>query len=57
MLANALGSGVKEIVSLALYVFGAAFALCEPIVSLATYVAVALVWLVPDRRIVRTMAR
>ncbi len=57
VLANALGSGVKEIVSLALYVFGAAFALCEPIVSLATYVAVALLWLVPDRRIERTMAR
>ncbi|RBP04140.1 putative membrane protein [Roseiarcus fermentans] len=57
LLANALGAGVKEIASLALYGFGAAFALWAPAVSLATYVAVALLWLVPDRRIERTMTR
>ena len=56
-LAKAVGSGVKETASLALYVFGAAFALWEPIVSLATYVAVALLWLIPDRRIERQMPR
>jgi len=57
VLAKALGSGVKESVSLALYVLGAAVALWAPGVSLAVYVGVALLWLIPDRRIERTMPR
>ncbi len=56
-IATALGGGVKEWASLALYAAGTAFALWRPTVALAAYVVVALLWLIPDRRIERTMAR
>ncbi len=55
-LAKAMGSGAKERVSLALYAIGIACALWAPAVALAAYVAVAALWLIPDRRIERTMA-
>jgi len=53
LLARALGSDVKGIVSLVCYstAIGAAFVM--PVVSIVLYVAVAIMWLVPDRRIER----
>jgi uncharacterized membrane protein len=47
----ALGSGRKEKISIAGYVVGIALAAVTPRASLAIYVGVALLWLVPDRRI------
>jgi uncharacterized membrane protein len=49
-IAKAVGSKNKEWLSLALYLLGAALAFTEPWVSVALYVAVAIVWFVPDRR-------
>ena len=48
--AKAIGSDVKGRVSLALYLLGIALAFVAPLVSDALYVAVAVMWLVPDRR-------
>jgi uncharacterized membrane protein len=53
MLARALGADRKGRLSLALYVAGIGLAFVEPWLSIAIYVAVALLWLVPDRRIER----
>jgi uncharacterized membrane protein len=50
-LAAAVGREYKGGVSLLLYVLGAALAFFAPWVSILLYVAVALMWLVPDRRI------
>jgi uncharacterized membrane protein len=56
-LAQAIGSDVKGKVSLAAYAAALAFAWIEPWVSVALFVAVALMWFVPDRRVVRTLER
>jgi uncharacterized membrane protein len=50
-LAVALGNDFKGNVSLALYVAAVALAFIRPWLSIAVYVTVALLWLVPDRRI------
>jgi uncharacterized membrane protein len=50
-LAEALGSPWKERASLFGYVIAASLALFSPAVSVTIYGAVALLWLVPDRRI------
>src|SRR5580658_2277596 len=50
-LAAAVGSDAKGRLSMALYVLGVVLAFYEPWVSIALYIAVALMWLVPDRRI------
>ena len=50
-LASAVGSDRKGKVSLALYVLAIPMAFVNTMVSDAIYVAVALIWLVPDRRI------
>lgn len=55
VLARAMGGGFKEKASLVLYAFGIAVALWAPAVALASYVVVAGLWLIPDRRIERTM--
>ena len=49
----ALGSDVKGKVTTLLYCFGIAFSFVEGWLGLAVYVAVALVWLVPDPRVER----
>ena len=51
VLAAALGTGVKERVSLALYTVAIPLAFVSSWLSLALYVTVAIMWLVPDRRI------
>ena len=50
-LAKALGNDVKGKLSLLLYVLGFATAFFEPWLAIAVYIAVALMWLIPDRRI------
>jgi uncharacterized membrane protein len=47
---RALGGGAKEWISFALYVAGVLTAFVSPYVSVALYVAVAVTWLIPDRR-------
>jgi uncharacterized membrane protein len=50
-LAVALGSDLKGKLSLGLYAASVPLAFFQPWISLALYVSVALIWLVPDRRI------
>ena len=50
-LAVALGDDLKGKLSIALYVCAVAVAFLRPWISIALYVAVALIWLVPDTRI------
>jgi len=50
-LAAAVGTERKGRMSLGLYICGVVFAFIEPWVSIAIYIAVALMWFVPDRRI------
>jgi uncharacterized membrane protein len=52
-LAQAIGSDRKGKASLALYVAALAFAFVVPWVSVALFVIVALIWVVPDRRVAR----
>ena len=48
---KALGSKKKEIASMALYLGGIALAWVHPWLGAAIYAGVALLWLIPDRRI------
>ena len=51
LIATALGNKAKEIVSLAAYALAIALSFAHTGFSLALYVMVALMWLIPDRRI------
>jgi uncharacterized membrane protein len=51
---KAVGRGVKEWVSFAGYLAALPLAFVDPLISIAIYVAVAFLWLIPDRRFVRT---
>jgi uncharacterized membrane protein len=56
LLARALGADVKGKVSVALYVIAILLALfASPLAAGAIYVAVAVMWLIPDRRIERVL--
>jgi len=55
VLARAFGYDLKTIFSLAAYLVAIVAAFHAPAVSLALYALVALVWLVPDRRVERAM--
>jgi uncharacterized membrane protein len=57
MIATALGRKVKEICSLVAYAAAILFAFINTGVSLAIYVLVALLWLIPDRRIEKTLGK
>jgi uncharacterized membrane protein len=50
---EAMGSNMKGKLSPLLYLTGIALAFVEPLLALVPYVAVALMWLVPDRRVER----
>jgi uncharacterized membrane protein len=50
-LANAIGNDTKGKASLVFYVLAIPLAFARPWIAIALYVAVALVWFVPDRRI------
>ena len=56
-LAKAIGNDVKGIASLAIYIVGIGVALLEPLISCGLYCLVAVIWLVPDRRIERALER
>jgi uncharacterized membrane protein len=56
MLAAAVGADVKGVVSILLYASAIPVAFVLPWLSCALYVAVAVLWLVPDRRIERALA-
>ena len=49
----ALGSDLKSKISPLLYCLGIGLAFADRWIGLAVYVAVALIWLVPDRRVER----
>ena len=51
VLAAALGNGKKERVSLILYTAAVPLAFVASWIALAIYITVAILWLVPDRRI------
>lgn len=50
-IARAIGNDLKGKISLAAYAMGAALAFVAPWLSAAIYAGIALVWLIPDRRI------
>ena len=54
-LARAIGNDVKGRASVVLYVVGIGLSFANRWLGLAAYVVVAFVWLVPDRRVERTM--
>jgi uncharacterized membrane protein len=54
-LAKAFGRDVKGKISPAIYTVGIVFSFIQPMVSLACYVAVAVIWFIPDRRIERNL--
>jgi len=56
LLAAAIGRDVKGKLSLALYLIAIAATTIAPWIAWAIYIAVALIWLIPDRRIERTLA-
>jgi TMEM175 potassium channel family protein len=55
-LALALGKDFKTKLSMTLYALAILLALKIPLVSCALYVLVALIWLIPDRRIENKLA-
>ena len=55
LLATALGNKVKEIASLIAYPLAVVLAFVNTAFSLALYVLVALIWLIPDTRIEKTL--
>jgi uncharacterized membrane protein len=52
---SAVGSGFKEWISFTLYVAAVPAAFVSPLISIAIYVGVSIVWLVPDRRFERRL--
>jgi uncharacterized membrane protein len=56
-LAAALGNDFKGKASIAIYAIGIATAFVMPVVAIGLYVVVALMWLVPDRRIEAVLSR
>jgi uncharacterized membrane protein len=56
VLARALGKDLKGKMSLVLYLAAIPLAFVQIWISLALYVAVALIWLVPDRRFEKLLA-
>ena len=50
-LARAIGRDTKGYISLALYITGIAATFWKPLAGLGCYIAVAVIWFIPDRRI------
>ena len=55
VLAQAVGRDVKGKISLVLYAIAIPLAFVQPLIACGLYVLVAAIWLVPDRRIERTL--
>jgi uncharacterized membrane protein len=51
--ATAIGADTKGVVSAALYLVGIGLAALSPYLSYATYALISVIWLIPDRRLVR----
>ena len=49
---RALGHGVKEWISFACYLLAVPLAFVSPYISVAIYVTISIVWIIPDRRFV-----
>ena len=56
LLAEAIGSDRKTVVSLAVYAVSISLGFIRPWIACAGYVIVAIVWLIPDRRIERILS-
>jgi len=56
-LATAVGREVKGIISVLVYLVAIPLAMVSPLASFGLYVVVAVMWLVPDRRIERVLAK
>ena len=56
-LAHAMGRDVKGKLSLVIYAAGIGLAFADTRASIALYVAVAIIWFVPDRRVERVIGR
>ncbi|MES2123827.1 MAG: TMEM175 family protein [Gemmatimonadota bacterium] len=56
-LARAVGRDAKGLVSVAIYALAIALTQLDPAISLGLYVAVAMLWFIPDRRIERIVVR
>jgi uncharacterized membrane protein len=52
---RAVGTGAKELISFALYVTSVPAAFVSPFISIAIFVGVSILWLVPDRRFERRL--
>ena len=57
VLATAIGRDFKGIVSVVIWIAAIPLAFVSPWLSCGLFVLVAVIWLVPDRRIERTLAR
>jgi uncharacterized membrane protein len=55
LLAKAVGSDFKGKVSVLIYAVAIALAFWDPLVSCALYICVAILWVIPDRRIERVL--
>jgi uncharacterized membrane protein len=55
VIARALGSDFKGRISIVIYAVAMPLAFLQPYLSLGLFVAVAIMWLIPDRRIERTL--
>lgn len=55
-LVRAIGSDFKGRISVAIYAVGILLAFVQPWIACACYVGVAVMWLVPDPRIEKTLA-
>jgi uncharacterized membrane protein len=56
VLATAFGRDFKGKISVAIYIMAIALAFVQPWLAIALFVVVAMIWLVPDRRIERALA-
>ncbi|TDI82908.1 MAG: hypothetical protein E2O78_09000 [Caldithrix sp.] len=57
LLSKALEKGVKEKLSLVLYVLAIPLAFVNPWISAAIFIIVALIWIVPDKRIENALTK
>jgi uncharacterized membrane protein len=55
-LATAVGRETKGMISIVVYMIGILLAFANPVVSCGLYFVVAVMWLVPDKRIERALA-
>src|SRR6266566_9782017 len=57
LLAAAIGADIKGKASLPMYGLGIGLSFADRWLGIAVYIAVALMWLIPDRRVERTLTR